>query len=151
VGWKATNYTYTQWVPKGAKINAPKVSKVYDDGQTRVFVVGWTTPDGKPAQFPYAVTAPINFTAAERREHYATIITWDKKEEGWYPHGYELQINDAEKRKWLLWQFKQWEPSPVVDAPGEYRAVYELDPLAVSVLAVVVTLMAGAAVALRRR
>lgn len=151
VGWKATNYTYTQWVPKGAKINAPKVSKVYDDGQTRVFVTGWTAPDGQPVQFPYAVTAPINFTAAERRELYATIIAWDRKEEGWYPEGYELQISDAEKRKWLLWQFKQWEPSPVVDAPGEYRAVYELDPLAVSVLAVVVALMAGAAVALRRR
>jgi hypothetical protein len=149
VGWRATNYTYAQWVLKGAKINAPKVSKVYDDGQTRVFVIGWT--DGQPAQFPYAVNGPVNFTAAERREHYAKIIVWDRKEEGWYPHGYELQIGDAEKRKWLLWQFKDWEPSPVVDAPGEYRAVYELDPLAVSVLAVVVALMVGAAVALRRR
>jgi hypothetical protein len=39
----------------------------------------------------------------------------------------------------------------VVDAPGEYCAVYELDPLAASVLAVVTALMAGAAVALRRR
>jgi hypothetical protein len=151
VGWKATNYTYAQWVPKGAKINAPKVSKVYDDGQTRVFVVGWTAPDGQPAQFPHAANMPINFTAAERHEHYAKIIVWDRKEEGWYPHGYELQIGDAEKRKWLLWQFKQWEPSPVVDAPGEYRAVYELDPLAVSVLAVVVVLMVGATIVLRRR
>jgi len=151
VGWKATNYTYTQWVPMNAKINVPKVSKVYDDGQTRVFVTGWTAPGGQPVQFPYAVAAPINFTAAERREHYATIIVWDRKEEGWYPEGYELQISDAEKRKWLLWQFKGWEPSPVVDAPGEYRAIYELDPLAVSVLAVVVALMAGATIALRRR
>jgi hypothetical protein len=92
VGWKATNYTYVQWVLKGSKINAPKVSKVYDDGQTRVFVVGWTAPDGQPAQFPYAVNAPVNFTAAERREHYARIIVWDRKEEGWYPHGHELQI-----------------------------------------------------------
>jgi len=151
VGWKATNYTYTQWVPKGTKINAPKVSKVYDDGQTRVFVTGWTTPDGHPVQFPYVVNTSINFTAAERREHYVKIIVWDRKEEGWYPEGYELQISDTEKRKWLLWQFKDWEPSPVVDAPGEYRAVYELDPLAVSVLAVVVALMAGATIALRRR
>jgi len=151
VEWKATNYTYAQWVMKGAKINAPKVSKVYDDGQTRVFVTGWTTPDNQSAQFPYAVNEPINFTAAERREHYVKIIVWDRREEGWYPEGYELQIGDAEKRKWLLWQFKQWEPSPVVDAPGEYRAVYELDPLAVSVLALVVALMAGAAIALRRR
>jgi hypothetical protein len=151
VGFRATNYTYAQWVLKGSKINAPKVSKVYDDGQTRVFVVGWTAPDGQPVQFPYAVNAPINFTAAERREHYAKIIVWDRKEEGWYPHGHELQIGSEERRKWLLWQFKQWEPSPVVDAPGEYRAVYELDPLAVSVLAVVIALMAGAAIALRRR
>jgi hypothetical protein len=85
VGWKATNYTYTQWVPKGSRISVPKVSKVYDDGQTRVFVVGWATPDGRPAQFPHAVNAPINFTAVERREHYARIIVWDRKEEGWYP------------------------------------------------------------------
>jgi len=151
VGWQATNYTHVQWVPKGSRINAPKVSKVYDDGQTRVFVTGWTAPDGQPAQFPYAVDAPVNFTAAERREHYAKIIVWDRKEEGWYPEGYELQIGGEEVRKWLLWQFKGWEPSPVVDAPGEYRAVYELDPLAASVLAVVIALMAGAAVALRRR
>lgn len=149
--WKATNYTYAQWALKDTKINAPKVSKVYDDGQTRVFVTGWTTPDGQPVQFPYAVNSPVNFTAAERREHYAKIIVWDRKEEGWYPHGYELQIGDAEKRKWLLWQFKGWEPSPVIDVPGEYRAVYELDPLAVSVLAVVVALMVGATIALRRR
>jgi len=76
---------------------------------------------------------------------------WDRKEEGWYPEGYELFIGGEEVRKWLLWQFKGWEPFPVVDAPGEYRAVYELDPLAASVLAVVIALMAGAAVALRRR
>jgi hypothetical protein len=88
VGWKATNYTYAQWTLRGAKINAPKVTKVYDDGQTRVFVAGWTTPDGQPVQFPYTVNAPVNFTAAERREHYARIIVWDRKEEGWYPHGY---------------------------------------------------------------
>jgi len=151
VEFRATNYTYTQWVLKGSRISAPKVSKVYDDGQTRVFVAGWTAPDGKPAQFPYAVNAPINFTAAERREHYAKIIVWDRKEEGWYPEGYELQIGDAEKRKWLLWQFKSWEPSPVVDAPGEYRAVYELDPLATSVLILVFVLMIGATIAIRRR
>jgi hypothetical protein len=39
----------------------------------------------------------------------------------------------------------------VVDAPGEYRAAYELDPLAASVLAVVIALMAGLTIALRRR
>jgi hypothetical protein len=76
---------------------------------------------------------------------------WDRKEEGWYPEGYELTIDETEKRKWLLWEFRQWEPWPVLDAPGEYRAVYEVDPLAVSVLAVVIALMVGAAVALRRR
>ncbi|MFZ8842281.1 MAG: hypothetical protein ACO2PM_25800 [Pyrobaculum sp.] len=151
VAFRATNYTYAQWVPKGSRISAPKVSKVYDDGQTRVFVTQWTAPDGQPAQFPHTVTAPVNFTAVERREHYARIVVWDRKEEGWYPEGYELLIDDAEKRKWLLWQFKDWEPFPVIDAPGEYRAVYELDYLAVSVLAVVVALMVGAAVALRRR
>jgi len=151
VGFRATNYTYAQWALRGVRVNAPKVSKVYDDGQTRVFVVGWTAPGGQPAQFPYTANAPANFTAAERREHYVRIIVWDRKEEGWYPEGYELTIDEAEKRKWLLWQFKGWEPSPVVDAPGEHRAVYEVDPLAVSMLAIVVALMIGAAVALRRR
>jgi hypothetical protein len=151
VEFRATNFTHTQWVLKGAKISAPKVSKVYDDGQTRVFVAGWTTPDGQPVQFPYTVNAPVNFTAAVRREHYARIIVWDRKEEGWYPEGHELEISNEERRKWLLWQFAGWEPFPVVDTPGEYRAVYEVDPLAVSVLAVVVALMAGITIALRRR
>jgi hypothetical protein len=32
VSFKATNYTYSQWVPRGSKVNPPDVRKVFDNG-----------------------------------------------------------------------------------------------------------------------
>ena len=150
VAFHATNYSHAQWVKRGVGINAPRVGKVYDDGQTRIYVVGWTA-DGRPVQFPHVVAAPVNFTAVERREHYTTVVVWDRREEGWRPHGHELAVEEGEKAKWLIWRFKGWEPGPVVEAPGVYRAVYEPDPLAASVVAIAAAGAVGIAAALRRR
>jgi len=149
VAFTAANFTRVEWVKHGVKISPPPVGKVFDDGSARIYVAGWTAPDGEAAEFPHTVTMPVNFTAVERREFWVTIIMWDRREEGWYPEGYELP--EPEQRKWLLWQFERWDPSPVVDAPGEYVAVYRLDPLALSLAVLVAATAAAAAWFYRRR
>jgi hypothetical protein len=148
VAFKGTNYTYSEWVPRGANVDPPNVRKEFDNGTVRIFIVGWTAPDGTQAQFPYTVVAPTNFTAVEKVEYFATVVDWDTRTSGWYPSGYEL--TPAQERRYLLWRFARWEPGPVIDAPGTYTAIYQIDPVALS-LALLAAAGAAAAAAIYRR
>jgi len=143
VSFKATNYTHVQWVPRGAKVNPPDVHKAFDNGAERILIAGWKAPDGTQAKFPYVANAPANFTAVERVEYFATVVDWGEEKSGWYPRGYELPA----ERRYILW-VARWEPSPVINAPGTYKATYQIDPPAAAILLLAA---AAAAVAYKRR
>jgi hypothetical protein len=147
VAFRATNYTHAQWVLRGSRVSAPNVTKVYDDRRTRVFVTGWTAPDGRQARFPYAVNVTTSFTAVERVEYFATVVDWDTETSGWYPRGHLLPTPE---RRYVLWQFVRWEPGPVIDAPGTYTATYQIDPTALALL-LLAAVAATAAIVYRRR
>jgi hypothetical protein len=148
VSFRATNYTYSQWVPRGSRVSPPDVRKVFDNGTVRILVTGWTAPDGKQARFPYTVNATAGFIATERVEYFATVVDWDTKTSGWYPRGHRLPTPE---RRYILWQFARWEPGPVIDAPGTYTATYQIDPAALAMLLLATIAVAAAVIAYRRR
>jgi hypothetical protein len=148
VSWSATNFSLVQWVPRGAPVRPPPVSRVYDDGMTRVYVAGWRL-EGVEVQFPVAAGRPLNFTAAERREFRVALVDWDERREAWMAEGAEL--DQTPRRKWLLWYFSHWEPAPLVAGPGTYTAVYRLDVGTVAALAAAAAAALAVHAILRRK